>query len=71
MLKKVRLWHFIILPLIAISILLSLWFLIGQFVLDVEKLSPSSAYLFYGVRAAISSLVMGSLVAWLALKYKS
>ncbi len=70
MLKKIRLWHFIVLPLIAISILLSLWFLIGQFVLDVEELSPFHAYLFYGIRAAISSLVMGSLVAWLALKYK-
>jgi PAS domain S-box-containing protein len=70
MLKRIRLWHFIVLPLIAISILLSLWFLIGHFILDVSTLAPLQAYIFYGIRATVSSLVMGSLVAWLALKYK-
>ncbi len=70
MLKRIRLWHFIVLPLIAISILLSIWFLIGQFIIDVSKLSPLHAYFFYGIRATISSLVMASLVAWLAIKYR-
>ncbi len=69
-LKRIRLWHFIVFPLIAISILLSIWFLVGQFLIDISKLSRLHAYIFYGIRATISSLIMASLVAWLAIKYK-
>lgn len=68
--KRIRLWHFIVFPLIAISILLSIWFLISNFLIDVNKLSPTYSFIFYGIRATISSLVMASLVAWLAIKYK-
>lgn len=68
--RRIRLWHFIVFPLVAISILLSIWFFVFHFVIDISKLSHFYAYLLYGIRAIISIFVMASLVAWLAIQYK-
>ncbi|MEW5806836.1 MAG: ATP-binding protein [Acidobacteriota bacterium] len=70
MLKRIRLWHFIVLPLITISLLLSLWFYLQHILFNLRDLPVFYTHLFYGIRAVISSLAMASLVAWLAIRYR-
>ena len=70
MFKRITVKHFIVLPLITISLLLSLWFFIQHALIDLESIPVIYTHIFYGIRATISSLVMASLVAWLAVRYR-
>ena len=66
--RRVRVWHFIVLPGLAMGAMLLLSRLIGLLLLD--RLGPSALEVFSVSRTILISAVMASLIAWLAVAYR-
>lgn len=65
--RQVRLWHFVVLPAVAMGVVLLLARLLGG---AVAALGPAAVEVYEASRAAIISVVMASLIAWLAIRYR-
>ena len=65
---RVRLWHFIAYPAFGMGLVI----LVGRFLewQIVDRLGPLGSDLFYGFRTVVITILMASLIAWLAIHYR-
>ncbi len=66
--RRIRLWHFVLVPALAMGVLIALSRLVDRLVLP--GLSGAAAELYVTSRTGAISLAMASLVAWLAVRYR-
>lgn len=66
--RRIRLWHFVLVPALAMGALIALSRLVDRLVLP--GLSEAGAEIYVTLRTGAISLAMASLVAWLALRYR-
>jgi PAS domain S-box-containing protein len=66
--RRVRIWHFILLPPIGMAFFLALFRLSDPHVLPF--LPPGPAELYSGGRTVVTGIGMASLIAWLAVRYR-
>jgi len=67
-LRRVRLWHFIVLPALGMGAVLLLSRLIEP--LFAARLGPLGTEVYQASRAITISVLMASLIAWLAIRYR-
>lgn len=67
--RGVRVWHFIVVPAIGMAVVIGLFRLVDAFVLP--GLGEPGEELYYTVRTVLISLAMASIIAFLAIQYRT